>query len=133
MVPTCYFRYVAHLTLRAVSRKRRCRMPHLEKAIHRLSPRPLLMIHGGKDTYIKPEIARTLYQLAGEPKEYWEVKGAKHNQAIQLATEEYQARVLAFFDTHLASFPAVTAKEDKSLNLIPRTSTRALQTVEVKS
>jgi fermentation-respiration switch protein FrsA (DUF1100 family) len=68
--------------------------------------RPLLMIHGGADTYIKPEMARALYELAPGPKEFWLVEGAKHNQALQLAPEEYHQRVLAFFNRHLAAAPA---------------------------
>jgi hypothetical protein len=60
------------------------------------------MIHGEADTYIKPEMARMLFDRAGPPKEFWLVEGAKHNQAIQVATEEYQRRVLDFFEKHLA-------------------------------
>jgi hypothetical protein len=60
------------------------------------------MIHGQADTYIKPEMARALFARAQEPKELWLVEGAKHNQALQVAAEEYQRRVLAFFQTHLA-------------------------------
>ena len=70
--------------------------------MRKLSPRPLLMIHGGSDTYIKPDMARTLFKRAGSPKEFWLVEGAKHNQAIQVAAEEYQERVLQFFLEHLA-------------------------------
>ena len=63
---------------------------------------PLLMIHGGADTYIKPKMARSLFDLAREPKEFWLVKGAKHNQALQVAGEEYRRRVLEFLQAHLA-------------------------------
>ena len=44
--------------------------------------RPLLMIHGADDTYIKPEMARSLFRCASDPKELWIVEGAKHNQAL---------------------------------------------------
>jgi hypothetical protein len=59
------------------------------------------MIHGGADTYIKPEMAKALFRLAKEPKEFWLVDGAKHNQAINVATEDYRQRVLDFFLNHL--------------------------------
>jgi hypothetical protein len=42
----------------------------------------------------------------------WMVPKAKHNQAITLAGDEYNARVVAFFDTNLANAsptPAGTA------------------------
>ena len=49
----------------------------------RLAPRPLLMIHGEADTYIKPEMARGPVRPApASPKELWLVEGAKHNQAL---------------------------------------------------
>jgi hypothetical protein len=46
-------------------------------------------------------MARRLFDRARGPKEYWLVEGAKHNQALQVAGEEYRRRVLAFFNTHL--------------------------------
>ena len=63
------------------------------------------MIHGGGDTYIKPDMARALFDCAGEPKEFWLVEKAKHNQALHVAGDEYRRRVLAFFDQHLAAQP----------------------------
>ena len=59
------------------------------------------MIHGGADTYIKPDMARALFAKARQPKEFWLVAGAKHNQALHQTKEEYQRRVLDFFDRHL--------------------------------
>ena len=105
LLPIWYYKLVGRAALRKISRRRGCRFPHLERAIARLSPRPLLMIHGGNDTYIKPEMAQALYERAGPPKEFWLVDGAKHNQALQVAGEEYHKRVLDFFLTNLASAP----------------------------
>ena len=59
----------------------------------RVAPRPLLMIHGEADTYIKPEMARQLFTYARGSKELWFVDGARHNQALQVAGEEYRRRV----------------------------------------
>jgi fermentation-respiration switch protein FrsA (DUF1100 family) len=102
LFPDWYLRVLAKRALRIVSAQRKCHYPSLERAIARLTPRPLLMIHGGADNYIKPPIARTLFEYAGEPREFWLVDKAKHNQAINVANGEYQRRVLAFFDKHLA-------------------------------
>jgi pimeloyl-ACP methyl ester carboxylesterase len=102
LVPDWYYLMFANKGLRHIEEERRCRFPHLEYQLHRLAPRPLLMIHGGADTYIKPEMARALFDRAHEPKELWLVDGAKHNQAFQVANGEYQRRVLAFFRSHLA-------------------------------
>ncbi|MCS6976351.1 MAG: alpha/beta fold hydrolase [Gemmatales bacterium] len=101
LLPEWLFHLVARFALWQVGRKRRCRFPSLERAIARISPRPLLMIHGAADTYIKPEIAQALFAWAGHPKEFWLVERAKHNQALQVRGEEYRRRVLEFFDKHL--------------------------------
>jgi len=106
IIPEWYYRLVAGIALRRVERERGCRFPSLERAVARLAPRPLLMIHGGQDTYIKPDMARALYECAGEPREFWLVEGAKHNLALQVAGDEYRERVLRFFERHLASAPA---------------------------
>jgi hypothetical protein len=74
----------------------------LERYLPFLAPRPLLMIHGLADAYIKPEMTTRLFAFAREPKELWLVENAKHNQALQVAGEEYRQRVLRFFETHLA-------------------------------
>ncbi len=59
------------------------------------------MIHGANDTYIKPDMARRLFRYGSDPKELWIVEGAKHNQALTVAGEEYCRRVLEFFNLHM--------------------------------
>jgi uncharacterized protein len=103
MLPSWLFRVIGHHVLRVIESRRHCHFPHLENAIKRLSPRPLLMIHGGGDTYIKPGMAQSLFNIAREPKEFWLIDGAKHNQAINVAGDDYRARVLEFFQNHLSS------------------------------
>jgi pimeloyl-ACP methyl ester carboxylesterase len=101
ILPRFYYSYAANYSLRKISKARHCKFPSLERAMPRLNPRPLLMIHGGGDNYIKPEMARSLFERARNPKDFWLVDKAKHNQALDVAGDEYRRRVLAFFDTHL--------------------------------
>jgi fermentation-respiration switch protein FrsA (DUF1100 family) len=101
LLPSWYFGAVGLTALREIERERHCRFPHLEKAMPRLGARPLLMIHGGGDTYIKPAMAEALYQRVAGPKEIWLVEGAKHNAALAVAGAAYERRVLEFFDRHL--------------------------------
>lgn len=97
--------------------KRGVRFLSVEKAIRRLR-QPLLMIHGGGDTYIKPEMTARLYSIAGtKHKDLWLVPRAKHNQALHVAGEEYTRRLLAFFDANLADPTAADS------GLIPTTET----------
>lgn len=109
LLPSWFYGLIGHTALRRIGRERGCRFPHLERAIGRLAPRPLLMIHGGGDTYIKPEMAQALYERARPPKDFWLVPGAKHNQAIHVAGEEYHRRVLDFFRAQLPE-PAPSAE-----------------------
>lgn len=102
LLPTWFFGLIARAAVRQTRRERGCRFPHLEHVIDRLARRPLLMIHGGADTYIKPDMARDLFALARQPKELWLVEGAKHNQALPVAGDEYRQRVLTFFQEHLS-------------------------------
>jgi pimeloyl-ACP methyl ester carboxylesterase len=101
LFPSWYFGLIGRVALRHIERARGCRFPPLEKTIARLAPRPLLMIHGEYDSYIKPAMARALFDRARAPREFWLVAGAKHNQALQVAGAEYRRRVLEFFERHL--------------------------------
>src|SRR4051794_16731919 len=77
MIPSWYYGLVGLAGLRQIERERNCRFPHLEQVLRRLAPRPLLMIHGEADTYIKPEMACALFARARSPREFWLVPGAK--------------------------------------------------------
>ncbi len=106
-LPTWFYGIIGMVGAKKVARNRGVTYPSVEKAVRRLS-RPLFMIHGEGDTYIKPEMARALFNRARGPKELWIVPKAKHNQALTTAGDEYHTRVIAFFDKHLhdASSPS---------------------------
>ena len=69
----------------------------------RLAPRPLLMIHGGADTYIKPEMAQAPVRpgRASRRSSGWS-RAPSTTRRLHLAGDEYRGRVLAFFEQHLA-------------------------------
>jgi fermentation-respiration switch protein FrsA (DUF1100 family) len=96
-----YYGRIALISMRNNGRARGVEYVHVENAIRRFR-RPLLMIHGGADTYIKADMARDLYSYARQPKELWIVPDAKHNQAPVVAAEEYRRRVVGFFEKHLS-------------------------------
>lgn len=71
--------------------------------VGRIAPRPLLIIHGADDTQIPPAHSARLFAAAGEPKTLWLVPGAGHGlNSWQVAREEYERRVIAFFREALA-------------------------------
>ncbi len=68
-----------------------------------MSARPVFFIHGEKDSYVRPEQAKRIYDQAHEPKFLWIVPQAKHNQAVEEAPELYRERTTAFFRQYLLS------------------------------
>lgn len=100
-LPNWFYGMVGLTGVRRVARNRGVTYPSVEKAVGKLR-QPLLMIHGEADGYIKPEMAKALYERAKGPKELWVVPKAKHNQALHVAGDDYHRRVVDFFDRHLA-------------------------------
>lgn len=49
-----------------------------ERHVGKISPRPLLLVHGDRDETVPPEHARRLYAAAGEPKELVMLEGIGH-------------------------------------------------------
>jgi pimeloyl-ACP methyl ester carboxylesterase len=101
ITPTWYFALLCAIPRAIGVRRHGCRFPKVETAIRRLAPRPLLMMHGEKDSYVAAEIAQQLFDLAREPKQFWIVPGAKHNAAVQVAGESYTRRLIEFFSAEL--------------------------------
>jgi pimeloyl-ACP methyl ester carboxylesterase len=61
-----------------------------------LEPVPLLLVHGGADTTVRPEEGRRLVELAGPSAEHWLVPGAGHRGAHRAAPAEWDDRVSRF-------------------------------------
>lgn len=101
LMPSWFYGHMSMISIRRVGRERSLRFYRLEGRMRRVR-QPLLMIHGEADTYIKPVMAMALFQRAAGPKEFWSVPGARHNQSIAKAGDEYARRVVGFFDAHLA-------------------------------
>ena len=59
---------------------------------------PVLLIHGLDDGRTAPEQSRELYAANPKISELWEVPGAKHVQASVVAHQEFEERVLRWFD-----------------------------------
>ncbi len=72
-------------------------------AIGRISPTPLLIIHGDGDSVVPVEHAQRLYAAAGEPRELWIVPGVEHCGAYFLDRPGYCQRVADFFTQYLVS------------------------------
>ncbi len=66
----------------------------------RISPIPLLVVHGDADHYFPPEHGRAIYDAALEPKELWLVEGFGHAESS--ATPELLDRIGAHLPALLA-------------------------------
>lgn len=97
-----FWRSMLWIILRLSQPKMGCRYLSVRRALREMKPRPILFIHGEKDSYIRVEQTQILYDAAPTPKYLWIVPGAKHNQSVVLASREYAARTVAFFRRHLA-------------------------------
>ncbi len=90
------------LLMRFAQPKLARRFPSVHRALRDMQPRPILFIHGRRDSYIREAETRQLYREAPSPKYVWLVEGAKHNQSVIIQPREYAARTIAFFRRHLA-------------------------------
>lgn len=68
-----------------------------EQSIASIGPRPLLLIHGGRDDAVPVQWVQRLYAAAKEPKDLWLIDGAAHGQYAAAAGPEYEQRLLSFF------------------------------------
>jgi len=75
--------------------------------VARISPRPLLIIHGTADEMIPVEHARRMYAAAAEPKELWIGEGAAHCGTYFLNRQAYCERVASFFARALGDVDVV--------------------------
>jgi uncharacterized protein len=98
LVPECVFAMLAVSAQRQTERRLNCRFPSVEAAAARLSPRPWLMIHGEKDEYISPAIARGLFKCGRKSNELWLVPEAKHNRCLQSDPAAHAARIVEFLE-----------------------------------
>jgi uncharacterized protein len=110
--PPQFWRFLRWLLFRACRSELNCTFPSVRKALRRMKgPRPILFIHGERDSYVPVEQSQLLYDLAPSPKFLWVVPGAKHNQSVIVRPEHYAARTVTFFDQYLAAAPDEGAGE----------------------
>jgi hypothetical protein len=57
-----------------------------------------LFIHGDRDEIIPIELGKQLYELAREPKSFYLVPGADHNDLYQVGGKPYFKRLRQFID-----------------------------------
>ena len=75
--------------------------PSLEDLAARIAPRPVFFVYATPGQGGEAELNEVFYDAAREPKEIWDVPGASHTGGIEAEPEEYERRVVGFFDRAL--------------------------------
>jgi fermentation-respiration switch protein FrsA (DUF1100 family) len=55
------------------------------------------VIHGDADEVVPFSQRENVFRAANEPKEFWPVSGAHHNDLLDVAIAEYVARLRSFY------------------------------------
>lgn len=69
--------------------------------IGEISPRPVLLLQGGRDWVVSVDSGRLLYEAAGEPKELWFDPALGHASFDRERPQAFEQRVVGFFQRHL--------------------------------
>ena len=78
--------------------------PSLKSEVAKIAPTPVFFVygeHGQGGSETKPN--KGFYAAAGEPKKIWEVPNGQHIAGITTEPQEYERRVIGFFDGALLS------------------------------
>jgi fermentation-respiration switch protein FrsA (DUF1100 family) len=75
--------------------------PSLEDLVGRIAPRPVFFIYAVPGQGGEAELSEVFHEAAREPKEIWLVPDASHTGGIEAEPEEYERRVVGFFDDAL--------------------------------
>jgi uncharacterized protein len=71
--------------------------PNLKDVVARIAPRPVMFIAAPNSRHGE-ELNRGYYAAAQEPKTLWEIPESSHVGGIEARPEEYERRVVGFFD-----------------------------------
>lgn len=98
LLPRAHVQFTLSIARRISQRRHHVRYVVAERALKRLTPRPILLIAGDRDSYVPLPVAEELRQRIGESAELWIVPNAKHNGARALVPNEYDVRLVSFFE-----------------------------------
>jgi fermentation-respiration switch protein FrsA (DUF1100 family) len=74
-----------------------------ERVVGKLSPRPILFVHGERDTVVPFADGERNFAAAKEPKEFWRLAEAAHGDTLLRGGAASSERVVAFFRQSLGT------------------------------
>ncbi len=80
-------------------------MSHKFESISKMSrlQAPVLCVHGNVDSIVPMKMGRQLFEAAPEPKEWYEITGAGHNDTLLVGGGAYFRRLVEFVRRHVGS------------------------------
>ncbi|MBN1122763.1 MAG: alpha/beta fold hydrolase [Anaerolineae bacterium] len=75
--------------------------PDIVDTVDQIAPRPILFIAAYPEDDLRYRIGFNMYELAGEPKSLWHIPEITHGGAFNYDPEEYESRIIGFFDEAL--------------------------------
>jgi fermentation-respiration switch protein FrsA (DUF1100 family) len=73
------------------------KIPHLHS--------PLLILHGDEDELVPYPLGQKLFERANEPKEFFTIRGAHHNDTYEVGGTAYVQKVHQFIEHYIPSSP----------------------------
>ena len=67
---------------------------------------PVLVLHGDRDEVVPYEQGKRVFEAAREPKEFYTIRGAHHNDTFLAGGENYFAALRSFIERVTARPPA---------------------------
>jgi len=90
-----FYRILVHISLWISSVRLGCWFVNMERSLRKTRV-PLFFIHGQNDTYVSPHQAHHLFNITQSQEGLWVVPKARHNEAVEIAPNEYQEKVVSF-------------------------------------
>lgn len=75
------------------------------KEIEKISPVPMLVIHGDQDPIVDYELGKKVYDLAAEPKELWRIEGGNHIDVFWRENGVYRKKFTDWLEGALGNSP----------------------------
>lgn len=94
------FTFPTRIIGEALIRHRCCDVSPVDE-VRKMAPRPMLLIQDEDDKLCPPEETAELMRAAGSSAELWSVPGADHIGAEYIAQDEYEKRIVKFFEKNL--------------------------------
>lgn len=64
---------------------------------------PALFVHGDRDNIVPLKMGQRLYEASAEPKEWYEIEGAGHNDTVGVGGSRYMERLVGFMKKHVGA------------------------------